>query len=152
MTDKELKRLSRAELLELLLIQTRETEKLRAQLEEARQKLADRHIAIEKSGDLAQAVLRVNSVVGAADAAAKQYLYNVAAMEKAAKERCRQMLLEAAEEADRIRGAARCQAASAPKRAETVTVPRKPEAASAAGKQDTDLDTLLREAMMLIGK
>ena len=42
MTDKELKRLSRTELLELLLEQTRQRELLEQRLEEAEKKLADR--------------------------------------------------------------------------------------------------------------
>ena len=88
MTEKELKRLSRAELLELLLIQTRETEKLRSQLARAAKLLNDRRIAIEKSSDLAQAVLSVNSVIDAATTAANQYLYNIEIMEQETKERC----------------------------------------------------------------
>jgi hypothetical protein len=106
MTHKELKRLSRAELLELLLIQTRETEKLRGQLEAAHQKLQDRQIAIEESGDLAQAVLAVNGVMEAANAAAQQYLLNMEAMEAETRARCEKMLEEARAEAELIRNAA----------------------------------------------
>lgn len=103
MTDKELKRLSRAELLELLLIQTKETERLRLQLEQANQKLADRQIQIMKSGSLAEAVLAVNGVVDAANAAAAQYLENIARMEEETQLRCQQMLEQARLGADQIR-------------------------------------------------
>lgn len=106
MTNKELKRLSRAELLELLLMQTRETEKLRSQLEHAQQKLRDRQLAIEKSGDLAQAVLAINGVMESANAAAQQYLLNMATMEAETKARCEKMLEEARVEADWIRSTA----------------------------------------------
>ena len=50
MTEKELKRLSRAELLELLLIQTKETERLRVRLENARNQLENREIQIRGCG------------------------------------------------------------------------------------------------------
>lgn len=102
MTDKELKRLSRAELLELLLIQTRETERLKVKLEAAHRQLEDRQLSISKAGDLAHAVLEINDVMGAAQEAADQYLANIAAMEQQTRERCERMLAEARAEADRI--------------------------------------------------
>lgn len=102
MTDKELKRLSRAELLELLLIQTRETERLQVKLEAARQQLEDRQLCVSNAGDLAHAVLEINHVMGAAQEAANQYLANIAIMEQQTRERCERMLAEAQAEADRI--------------------------------------------------
>lgn len=82
MTEKELKRLSRSELLELLLIQTKETERLTKELEETKKLLSDRYLRIEKAGDLAHAVLEINGVMAAAQAAAKQYLDNIVRMEQ----------------------------------------------------------------------
>ena len=49
MADKDLKRLSRTELLELLLQQTRERERLEQKLEEVQRQLADRQIRLEKA-------------------------------------------------------------------------------------------------------
>lgn len=103
MTEKALKKLSRAELLELLLTQTREVEHLRQKLEKAEALLVDRHIRVLEAGDLAQAVLSVNGVMEAAQAAAQQYLDNMAYMEKETKLRCDQMLEDARKEATRIR-------------------------------------------------
>lgn len=80
MTDKELRRLSRAELLEMLLAQTEENERLRERLDEAEAALNDRHIEIERAGSLAEASLRLNKVFTAADEAARQYLENVQRM------------------------------------------------------------------------
>lgn len=77
MTDRELRKLSRADLLELLLKETQENEKLRAQLEEANKKLADREILIQNSGSLAEAAMKMNGVFEAADRAVRQYLENV---------------------------------------------------------------------------
>ena len=50
MTEKELRKLNRRQLLELLLVQTERADQLQKQLEEARQKLDERSVAIVESG------------------------------------------------------------------------------------------------------
>ncbi|MCD8084667.1 MAG: DNA repair protein [Clostridiales bacterium] len=77
MTDKELKRLNRGELLEMLIIQMEENEELKKKLVEAETALANRRIEISESGTLAEAALRLNGVFEAADQAAAQYLENI---------------------------------------------------------------------------
>ncbi len=77
MTDKELKRLNRSELLEMLILQMEENEELRKKLAEAEGELNDRRIKIAESGTLAEAALRLNGIFEAADRAAAQYLENV---------------------------------------------------------------------------
>ena len=77
MTEKELKHLSRAELLEMLLAQAEENRKLKKQLQAAQDALSDRRIAISQAGSLAEAALQLNGVFEAADRAARQYLENV---------------------------------------------------------------------------
>lgn len=80
MTDKELRRLNRRELLEMLIAETEENTRLRSELEQTRAKLADRRILLEESGSMAEAALRLNGVLEAADKAALQYLENVRRM------------------------------------------------------------------------
>lgn len=80
MTDKELRRLSRAELLEMLLAQTEENQRLKKRLQEAEEALEDRQIAMEHAGTMAEAALELNGVFEAADRAARQYLENVKRM------------------------------------------------------------------------
>lgn len=77
MTDKELRRLSRAELLEMLLAQTEENERLQAELDDAKRALEDRRIEASRAGSLAEASLKLNGVFEAADKAARQYVENV---------------------------------------------------------------------------
>ena len=77
MTDRELKKLRRADLLELLLDERRENERLRAELKRAHEQLDDRAIRLEKAGSIAEAALRLNGVFEAAEAAAVQYVENV---------------------------------------------------------------------------
>jgi len=95
MKEKSLKRLSRAELLELLLEQTRQTELLQEKLQKAEELLNQKYLKVQQAGDLAHAVLAINNVMEAAQNAAQQYLENIAAMEAEAKARCEQMLRQA---------------------------------------------------------
>ena len=66
MTDKELKRLRRAELLEMLLTQVKENGELKARLGEMQAQLDDRRIMINEAGSIAEAALRLNGVFQAA--------------------------------------------------------------------------------------
>lgn len=95
--SKRLKRLSRAELLELLLAQTMETERLQDELDKANAKLAEREIKIESAGNLAEAVLSVNGVMEAAQAAAQQYIDNARDILEQTKHKCELILKLAAE-------------------------------------------------------
>lgn len=80
MTDKELRRLKRSELLEILYEQEKEIAELRKKLNRATRKLEDRRILIEESGSIAEVALRLNEVFEAAQAAADQYLENIRAL------------------------------------------------------------------------
>lgn len=77
MTLKELRKLSRRDLLEMLLSLSKENEQLREQLQEARTQLESRKIEIENAGSLAEAALRLNGVFEAAQAACAQYEENL---------------------------------------------------------------------------
>lgn len=74
---KDLKSLSRGDLLELLLAQTERVEELEQELAIAKEKVESKDIFIEKAGTLAEAALSINRVWQAADQAAAQYLENV---------------------------------------------------------------------------
>lgn len=102
MTNKELKRLTRAELLELLLAQTRESERLKARLYDAQMQLSERQLRVSQAGDMAQAALKVNGVLEAAQAAASQYLENVAALEQKTMADCRRMDMETREDCQQM--------------------------------------------------
>ena len=99
MTVKELKKLNRAELLELLLVQTKEMERLREELKQAREELTQRRLKLEEAGNIAAAALAVNGVMEVAQAAARQYLENMAAMEAETREKCEKILADARRQA-----------------------------------------------------
>ena len=75
--DKELKKLTRGELLTMLIAATKRMDELELELKEANEKLADRSIQISQSGTLAEAALRVNGFFDAAEKAGAQYLESI---------------------------------------------------------------------------
>lgn len=77
MDAKELKRLNRKQLLELLLIQIERADDLEHRLEEAEKKLKSREIREMKAGTLAEAALQLSGIFEAAQEAADLYLENV---------------------------------------------------------------------------
>lgn len=77
MTEKELHKLKRGELLEMMLAQSREIDALRLRIADLEARLADREIRIQESGSIAEAALKLNGIFEAAQAAADQYLENV---------------------------------------------------------------------------
>lgn len=77
MTDKELRKLTRTELLELLLVQSRELDKLNRELEDLQCQFQKREIALSQAGSIAEAALQLNGIFEAAQAAADLYLENV---------------------------------------------------------------------------
>lgn len=79
MTDKELRRLSRAELLDILYEQQKQYEASLAENRALQQKLDDRTLRISKAGSIADAAVQISGVLEAAQAAADQYLASVKA-------------------------------------------------------------------------
>ncbi|MGN0055506.1 MAG: hypothetical protein ACI360_03640 [Atopobiaceae bacterium] len=73
----DLRKLDRIQLLQLLQDAIRENERLRAQLAEANRQLEDRRIAIQESGSLAEAALRLSGIFTDAQRAIELYGYNV---------------------------------------------------------------------------
>lgn len=102
MTDKEVRRLKRKSLIEILFSQAEENERLIDENAELRRKLRDKEIRMENAGTIAEAAFAMNEVFESAQAAAQQYLDNVKVMtdhqENVIKVQCAQL-----EEDTRIR-------------------------------------------------
>lgn len=95
LNDRQIQRLKRGELLEILIESSRENEKLRGQVDSLHSeidglngKLSDRKIRIEKAGNLAEAALSLNGVFEVAQAAAQQYLDNLQDLYEREEENC----------------------------------------------------------------
>lgn len=113
MTSKELKRVSRKELLELLIKQQDLLAQTQAELEDAKAQLKKRNIVLNQVGTMAEAALALNEVFEATDKAAKQYLENIkrisdaqaeksAKIEAETKVRCEKTIGEAKDKAQAI--------------------------------------------------
>lgn len=81
MTKKELKRMSRVELLELLLEIDQENERLSEENKKLRAQLNARRIQLEQAGSIAEAALALNHVFEVAQSAADQYLESIRALD-----------------------------------------------------------------------
>lgn len=112
MTDKELRRLSRRDLMELLLHQAEEMESLKEELAQTRQALEDRRIRLEEAGSIAQASLAIHGVMDAAQAAAEEYLENIRLLQAEQQEACRHMEAETRARCEEMLSAAREEAQS----------------------------------------
>ena len=102
MTEKELKKFSRAALIRIVLERTRENEELRQQLRIVGDKLAGRDIQLENAGSIAQAALTVNGVFEAAQAAAAQYLENIETLSNRQDAACAKREEDSCREAERL--------------------------------------------------
>ena len=102
MTERELRRLSRTDLLELLLVQRRENEQLRCLLDQAQAQLADRTIQINKAGSIAEASLQLSGIFTAAQDSCQSYVDNIKLLSERQNAVCQQMEQETREKCDRM--------------------------------------------------
>ena len=100
MTERELRRLSRTDLLELLLAQRRENEQLRCILDQTQAQLADRTIQIDKAGSIAEASLQLSGIFNAAQDSCKYYMDNIKLLSERQTAVCQQMERETKEKCD----------------------------------------------------
>lgn len=77
MTGKELRKLGRSQLLELLVAQAKEMEGLKERLAEAEAQVEKRQIAIDEAGSIAEASLALSGIFEAAEEAVSQYMENI---------------------------------------------------------------------------
>ena len=108
MTEKEIKKLNRYQLLELLIVQTERADKLQAKLEEVESKLQDQELKISSLGSIAEASLQLGGVFQAAQDAADMYIAAAKKhgeeIEEAAHKKAAEILTQAQAQARRIKG------------------------------------------------
>ena len=95
MTEKELKKLTRYQLLELLIVQTERADKLQQQVENLQSRIEDKEIQMTVIGSIAEASLELSGVFEAAQKAADMYL-------DAARKKADQIIREAEAQAREI--------------------------------------------------
>lgn len=109
MTEREIRWLSRSDLLEMLLMLNKENEQLKAQLEQAEEQKRERSITIDQSGSIAEAALKLSGVFEAAQKACDEYITNVKRahagaeeLERQSRERSEMILADAEKKAGDI--------------------------------------------------
>ena len=146
MTDKELRKLRRDDLLQILIDQQKQIDALKAELQLSKEALNNRDMAIQESGTLAEAALKMNGVFDAAQSAADEYVAQMrkkademaAEAEKKAEEARKQaenMVRNARSEAEHILSQARSEASDLARQAQAAASPPPP---ASAGEADGD--------------
>ena len=102
MTDKEFKRLNRAQLIEIIYQLQLEIDKLNKEKQELERKLVDKRIRLSNAGNIADAALEINDCFRSAQNAAEQYLNEIKAMREETEEERQRILTEAQAEAEAI--------------------------------------------------
>lgn len=106
MTNKELKRMSRADLIEIIYQYKRRNDDLTEDNEKLRKQLNDRIVKIEQAGSIADAVLALNNVFEAAQQAADDYLDSLRSSDKENEAQTQMIIDQAQKKADSLRKAA----------------------------------------------
>lgn len=77
MTEKELKKLNRYQLLELIILQTQQIDSLKEELRQTREQLESQQIRVSQAGSIAEAALQLNDIFETAQSTADLYLQRV---------------------------------------------------------------------------
>lgn len=133
--DKELRRMSRPELIEIIYALKSNEEALKKKNAQLNEELNDRTIRIEKAGSIAEASLQLNDVFEAAQAAADEYLNSIREANASMEDKQQ----TAATEAERV-------VSEAKTRAEGIVADANEEAARIMTMAKEQADTTLSEA------
>lgn len=109
MAGKELRHMSRGELIDVIYALKKQQEELAAENEELRQQLSQRELKLQKAGSIAEAAMSLNQVFEAAQQAADQYLQSVYANCGDAEEMAKGILADANAQAQKALEEARRQ-------------------------------------------
>jgi len=138
MTEKELRRLSRADLLELLIDQSKTLRRVQKKLRNAEAVLQDREIAVDNAGSIAEAALQLNGVFDAAQASCEQYMENIRMLSERQEKVCRLREKESVKKAAALLAEteARCAAMEAETKRKCAAMLEKAKVDSAAGREE----------------
>jgi cell division septum initiation protein DivIVA len=102
MTDREFKRLTRAQLIDIIYQFQLQLDKLTEEKQELEQKLADKRLRLSNAGNIADAALAMNDCFRSAQNAAEQYLNEIKAIREETEAQRQKILAEAQAEAGAI--------------------------------------------------
>lgn len=102
MTDKEFKRLSRPQLIDIIYQLQLQIDKLNEQNQTLEQELADKRLRLSKAGNIAEAALEINDCFRSAHKAAEQYLNEIKAIREETELQRQSIIAEAQAQAKAI--------------------------------------------------
>ena len=102
MTDKEFKRLSRAQLIEIIYQLQLQIDKLSELTQELESELKDKRLRLSNAGNIADAALEMNNCFHSAQNAAEQYLNEIKAILEETEAERQRILAQAQAEAEAI--------------------------------------------------
>ena len=120
MTDKEFKRLSRSQLIDIIYQLQLKQNELTADNEKLSKALDDKRLRVSKAGNIAEAALEIHNVMQAAQDAAAHYLEEIRRMREATEKNCQLLLEKARKEADDILAQAKTGSPSDPSQLEEI--------------------------------
>lgn len=102
MTDKEFKRLSRSQLIDIIYQLQLKQKELEEENRKLKAEVGDKRIRLREAGNIAEAALAMHNVMQSAQDAADQYLEEIRTMKKETAENCNRALEKAKQEAAAI--------------------------------------------------
>ena len=143
MPDRELRRMRRAELVEIILALKQTEDRLRAENAALSAQLQERQIHIENAGSIAQAALELNKVFEAAQAAADEYVASVRAANKNTDAAANALRAQAEAEAEQILAQAQTEAANLKARTQKECDEQAEAAARSRAQTEADCKAML---------
>ena len=139
MTDKEFKRLSRSQLIEIIYQFQIKVEELTQENQTLNGALEDKRLRITRAGNIAAAALEVNHVMQAAQNAAQQYLEEIQALYSEIDSECQSIRDKANAEAEKVIQSAKSDAA-------VIVQDARMEAAAMISKAQTEATAIVKRA------
>ena len=102
MTDKEFKRLSRAQLIDIIYQLQLQLDKVNEEKQALESELRDKQLRLQSAGNIAEAALEINDCFRSAQNAAEQYLNEIKAMREETEAERQRILSQARTEAAAI--------------------------------------------------
>lgn len=102
MTDKEFKRLNRAQLIDIIYQLQLQIDKLNEEKQTLENELADKRLRLSATGNIAEAALEINDCFRSAQNAAEQYLNEIKAIREETEAERQRILAQAQAEAEAI--------------------------------------------------
>lgn len=146
MTDKEFRRLSRADLIEIIYTLQKSERTLQEENENLRQQLEERRIAISKAGSIAEAAIALSGVIEAAQDAADQYLLEIRAKQESMEAEAAKILGDAKDEATQILEDAKTEASKTLDHARIESTLMKSEATKALSDAEAEAQGITENA------